>query len=226
MWYTANQERAKGLQLRHGHWLKVHLSISLLPFCLDIRRISIGPERLPWLSWWCCGWGGMIILTIEVVKNTELYQDVVTGENSMIGWMVSSKIHLLHPWSPLQPSLSIHVAIGSRIPSDSRILGWLSLCVKERSGGASLVAQMVKNPPAMQETWVWSTRWGRSLEKGIATHSSVRACRIPWTEEPGRLQSMRLQTIRHNWATSLSFFLEKEMATHSKILAWDIPWAK
>ena len=54
---------------------------------------------------------------------------------------------------------------------------------------ASLVTQMVKNLPAMQETWVRSLGWEDPLEKGMATHSSIFAWRIPWTEEPGRLQS-------------------------------------
>ena len=51
--------------------------------------------------------------------------------------------------------------------------------------GASLVAQMVKNLPAMQETWVRCLGGEDPLEKGMATHSSVLARRIPWTEEPG-----------------------------------------
>ena len=55
---------------------------------------------------------------------------------------------------------------------------------------ASLVAQMVKNPPAVQETWVRSLGWEDPLEKEMATHSSILAWRIPWTEEPGGLQSM------------------------------------
>ena len=55
---------------------------------------------------------------------------------------------------------------------------------------ASLEAQMVKNLPAMQETQVQSLGWEGPLEKGMATHSSILVCRIPWTEEPGRLQSM------------------------------------
>ena len=55
---------------------------------------------------------------------------------------------------------------------------------------ASLVAQMVKNLPVMQETWVQSLGQEDPLEKGIAIHSSILAWRIPWTEEPGRLQSM------------------------------------
>ena len=55
------------------------------------------------------------------------------------------------------------------------------------------MAQTVKNPPAMWETWVHSLGQEDSLEKGLATHSSILAWRIPWTEEPGRLQSMASQ---------------------------------
>ena len=58
---------------------------------------------------------------------------------------------------------------------------------------ASSVAQMIKNPPAMQKTWVQSPDWEDPLKEGTATHSTVLAQRIPWTEEPGRLQSMGLQ---------------------------------
>ena len=56
---------------------------------------------------------------------------------------------------------------------------------------SSLVAQMVKNLPAMWETWVWSLGWEDPLEEGMAAHSSILAWRIPWTEEPGRLQTVR-----------------------------------
>ena len=59
--------------------------------------------------------------------------------------------------------------------------------------GTSLVAQSVKNPPAIQETQVQSLGWEDPLEKGMATHSSILPWRIPWTEEPGRLQSMGSQ---------------------------------
>ena len=55
---------------------------------------------------------------------------------------------------------------------------------------ASLVAQTVKNLPAMQETWVRSLGGEDPLETGMATHSSILAWRIPWTEEPGGLQSI------------------------------------
>ena len=53
--------------------------------------------------------------------------------------------------------------------------------------GFSLVAQMVKHLPAMQETWVQSLGWEDPLEKETATHSSTLAWKIPWTEEPGRV---------------------------------------
>ena len=62
----------------------------------------------------------------------------------------------------------------------------------------SLVAQMVRNLPAMWETWVGSLGWEDLLEKGMATHSSILAWRIPWTEEPGELQSMGSQRVRHH----------------------------
>ena len=69
---------------------------------------------------------------------------------------------------------------------------------------ASLVAQRVKHLPAVQETRVRSLGWEDLLEKEMATHSSILAWRIPWTEEPGGLQSMGWQRVGHNWATSLS----------------------
>ena len=56
----------------------------------------------------------------------------------------------------------------------------------------------------MRETWVWSLGWEHTLEKEMAPHSSTLAWRIPWTEEPGRLQSTVSQRVGHDWATSLS----------------------
>ena len=64
------------------------------------------------------------------------------------------------------------------------------------------VAQMVKNLPAMQEMQVQSLCGEDPLEKGMATHFSILAWRIPWTEEPGGLQSMGSQRVGHNWATN------------------------
>ena len=67
-----------------------------------------------------------------------------------------------------------------------------------RHTGTFLVAQMVNNVPAMWETQVRSLGWEDPLEKGMATHSSILAWRIPQTEEPGGLQSMELQSAGHD----------------------------
>ena len=79
-------------------------------------------------------------------------------------------------------------------------------CARERIGyplqysWASLVAQLVKNLPAMWETWVWSLGWEDPLEKGTDTHSSILAWRIGWIEEPGRLQSMGIVIFLLNYS--------------------------
>ena len=64
--------------------------------------------------------------------------------------------------------------------------------------GASLAAQLVKNPPAIRETWVPFLGRDDLLETGMATHSSILAWRIPWMEEPGGLQSMGSLKVRHD----------------------------
>ena len=68
--------------------------------------------------------------------------------------------------------------------------------------GASLVAQLVKNLPAVWETWVQSPGREDPLEKERATHSSIAAWRIPWTEKSGRLQSMGSQRVGQDWVTN------------------------
>ena len=76
----------------------------------------------------------------------------------------------------------------------------------KRLYSASLVALSVKNLPAAQETRVWSG-FRRSPEKEMASHSSILAWKISWTQEPGGLQSMRLQRVRHDWAANLHLCL-------------------
>ena len=72
--------------------------------------------------------------------------------------------------------------------------------------GASLVVQTVKRLSAMLETWVLCLGWEDPLEKEMATHSSTVAWKIPWTEEPCRLQSMGSQRVEHDWATLLLLY--------------------
>ena len=66
-----------------------------------------------------------------------------------------------------------------------------------------MVAQMVKNLLEIQETWVNSRGQEDPQEKGMAMHSSIPTWKIPWTEEPDRLQSMKLQRARHDWVTNI-----------------------
>ena len=67
-----------------------------------------------------------------------------------------------------------------------------------KSTSASLVAQMIQNLPVEWESWVQSLGGEDPLEEGMATHSSILAWRIPWTEEPGGLQSTGSQRVRHD----------------------------
>ena len=115
------------------------------------------------------------------------------------------------------------------------------------------MSQIIKRLPTMRETQVRSLGWEDPLEEEMAIHSSTIAWKIPWTEEPGRLQSMDLQRVGHDWATSFNNWaslvaqtvkclpsmqetwvrflgredpLEKEMAIHSSTLVWKIPWTE
>ena len=74
---------------------------------------------------------------------------------------------------------------------------WLCWCDLKGTTGASLVAQTVKNLPAMQETQVWSLSQEDPLEKSMATHPRILAWRTPWTEEAGWLQSIGSQRVGH-----------------------------
>ena len=91
---------------------------------------------------------------------------------------------------------------------------------------ASLVAQILKNLPAMQETQVQSLGREDPLEKGMATHSSILAWRIPWTELPGGLQSMRLWRVGHD---RLTHHIARDMLFPTTICVgikwgiWDFP---
>ena len=75
---------------------------------------------------------------------------------------------------------------------------WSRDCYPLQYSWASLVAQLVKNPPALQEIWVRSLGWKDPPKEEMATHSSIFAWKIPWTEMPGGLQSTRPQKVRHD----------------------------
>ena len=104
----------------------------------------------------------------------------------------------------------------------SWLMGWLPW------GGSVL-----KNLPEMQETWVWSLGWDDPLEKEMATHSSIHAWRIAWTEKPGWLQSLGSKRIRHNvamkwqqqnsWLTMLRYFQVDSKGTQPYIYMCPFP---
>ena len=88
---------------------------------------------------------------------------------------------------------------------------------------ASLVAQTVKNLPAMQKLWFWSLGQEDPLEEEMATHSSILAWRIPWREEPGGLQSKGSQRVGHDWATNTNSF---HHCIHKSVFCISIPALK
>ena len=107
---------------------------------------------------------------------------------------------------------------------------------------ASLMAKSVKNPPAMQEMWVRSLGWEALLEKEMAANSSILAWEIPWTEEPGGLQSISLKGVRYNLVTkppttsnmeslflllNLSWFQNNRreaLSSPCQVRCWDQKW--
>ena len=129
---------------------------------------------------------------------------------------------IYHMWSTLNSTKHILLLISYlllfKIPSTYNIFlyfpHWQVLnassiffCSLNITMGASLVAQMVKNQPATQEICIRSLSQENLLEKGMDTHFSILGWRIPWTEEPGRLQSMVLQRVGHDWETNIFTFI-------------------
>ena len=109
-----------------------------------------------------------------------IHHQLLEFTQTHVHW-VSDAIQPSHPLS----SLSLRCSLNFGLMSD-----------------CSLVAQLVKNVPMQeaQEMWVWSLGWEYPMEKEMATHSSILAWRILWTEEPGGLQSMGSQRVGYDWA--------------------------
>ena len=104
-----------------------------------------------------------------------------------------------HIWGTCSRPFLLQHGVEETLVSPSR---WKQKRAPCRHWG-SLVAQMVKNLPAAQETQVQLLDCEDPLEKGMATHSSILAWRILWTEEPGGLQSKGSQRVRHDWVTNI-----------------------
>ena len=105
--------------------------------------------------------------------------------------------------------------------SSSSSFGGKSLCYQ----GASLIAQLIKNPPATQETWVRSLGWEDPLEKGKAIHSSILAWRIPQMSPWGPKESDTTERLQFYFSLSLFTFMHwRREWQHSSVLAWRISW--
>ena len=173
------------------------------------------------------GWSGEGRAELELIDKDSRRHCPPTGKGRIEG--VDKRAEgqwLSHPSSDVQPPLpSPSTAWHSQQPPASCKVGWGELEAGEQDPGFrcpafhtishlfSLVAQMVKNLPEMHETQVWSLGREVPLEKGMATHSSIPAWRIPWTEEPGELQSTGWQRVGHDWVTNTSTF--SSLYTHS-----------
>jgi len=106
---------------------------------------------------------------------------------------------------PLPTTLLDFCHADSAYPQGHFLSGMIIMCwwfggrgLSDEYSMVSLVAQRIKNLPAMLETWVRSLGWENPLQKGMTTHSSILGWRIPWTEEPGGLQSTRWQRVGHD----------------------------
>ena len=102
--------------------------------------------------------------------------------------------HFYQRWSAVLGLWSGPCTLGQQLSPEQVTLSYMQRGVFDRY----LVPQTVKNLPAMQDIWVQSLGQEDPLEKEMATHSRILAWRIPWTEEPGRLQSTGLQRVGHN----------------------------
>ena len=130
----------------------------------------------------------------------------------------SSPVLSLAWHSTWRQAVSVHVHFSwSGALSSQDGLPWLSPCSEVTR--ASLVAQVVKNLSAMQETWVRSLSQEDPLEKGMDAHSNILSWRIPWTEEPRRLQSMESQRVGEAWMLTLLL-----LSLSGKLLAYSVPW--
>ena len=140
-----------------------------------------------------------IKMLYSVTKENRIFSSI-HGIFIKIDYILSHKVSLTLPSSSARKGFACNAGDPSLIPGSGRSPGE-GIGFPLQYSWASLEAQIVKNPPAMWETWVPSLGWEDPLEEEMATHSSILAWRFPWTEEPGGLQSMKSQRVGHNGVT-------------------------
>ena len=141
----------------------------------------------------CVGWNALLFLWYCRIEDF-LSKFAFNGPTHPLSkreekWFHNPGLNFFFPLNLLPPILEWNQPFG-----------WFQLFLLSWT---SLVAQTVKRLPTRLGTRVWSPCLEDPMEKEMATHSSTLAWKIPWTEEPGRLQSMGSQRVRHGWATSL-----------------------
>ena len=136
------------------------------------------------------------------------------------GGLSSMESHRVgHDWSDIVAAAAIYSNRDTNIFDYHPILSSVHMDTKGQSERrrnweigidiwASLVAKTIKNSPALQEIRVRSLGREDPMEKGMASHSSILPWKIPWTQKPGRPQSMGLQRVGHNWRTDTSTFIK------------------
>ena len=163
---------------RHEHW---EFWIVVAPPTKEQGGCGSREERC---LWWQCRWGWAVIIARKNQHSASRRERECQGQVHETASTLGEHVLSSSDWL-LGSSLGQH-----RTDEDLKALF-------AYDPGASLVAQMVKCLPATRETQVRSQSQEYPLEKEMATHSSTLAWKVPWTEEPGRLQSMRLQRVGH-----------------------------
>ena len=135
-----------------------------------------------------------------------------------VHWNHSFDMHLGLPWGLSWWSICLQCGDLGLIPGLGKSTGE-GIGYPLQYSWASLVAQLVKNPPAVWETWVQSLGWEDPQEKGKATHSSILAWRIPWT-----VQSMGSQRVGHDWATFPFTYLRPYVVVSHPEFPQGSPW--
>ena len=156
------------------------LCLSLLVFCLSIKQFA-----------------SRFTDHLSASRITLCYEPALYSLQSGPGWHWDSLITFSFPDSSVGKESTYNAGDPGSIPGSGRSTG-AGIGYPFQYSWASLVAQLVKNLPAMRETRFQSLDWENPLEKGMASHSRILAWRIPWMEEPGRLQSMVSQRVRHD----------------------------
>ena len=145
----------------------------------------------------------MSVLCCRELWESNRHPETIPGRREAIVRQLWVKVSLYHMqgFNPGHIKLWMYIFLCLR-------WGWLTPTLQ-----SCWASQMVKHLPSMRETRVWSLGWEDPLEKEMAIHSSILAWKIPWMKEPGRLQSMWSQRVRHDWVSSLSLSL-------AELLVW------